>query len=1444
MHNSRLPVTGFLRLLLAGLSALCLWGPFRLTAQMPAIRQFNLRQGLPQSEVSCLLEDSRGLIWAGTRGGGLVQFDGNSLRVFKSINGLSSEFISAIKELPDGNLLVVSNYGGIQLYDGKSFGKAIRGPESAEFLSAAGGENGRIFGIHNHGITAFEFGKNRSEEYYRFPFPVSRLWCSEMIGRRWLLVSTDSGLFSIDTKSKERSLLLGTNSHLGKRRITSCQVLDSKSAVIISADGSLAVLDFEQGWPLLSAWQTLKGFNLKKGEEIRFVVFGLGQYIKWVATNQNRLLSGKSGSLDFSRLNGMKTPSVSALLSDRNGTVWMGTMGSGILVKPGQSALSFSENPSLAYGRLNAVLKTRSGHLLCGGTGSGLMVSREGSNQSLCLFPETDIFSLGESRSSILAGTSAGIRLLRKNDFSQQAFFPGPGKTIRFHLMPDGNVLAGTFGNGIWLLEEGKKPRRLLAENHELLYPYDFLPLGNGEYYIPSNSGLWKFHPEKLQLERVAVPEPVPGEFFLGTRDLYGGFWFSTNEGLACLRGRKWSLLRVKDGLSSGLIYTLNADSVGNIWVGGGHGLDKIALDARGKIREIRNYGPEEGFDGYEANMRGSFTGSDYLYVCTIQGLFAMPVKEPILDPLPGKPEIQSFLAGRKGGYDSLQTAGKSWFLTGSADIHLKQQPDLLQFDFRCINPLYPSKIKYSHRLSGLEKEWSKPSAETRISVPGPGPGKYVFEVRSTYDGLNFSEPAQVEFTVSVPWYLGKFFVLPALLFAALLVVLYLNARRKSRPSYNFFRKDLRWSDATGQLMLLLFAVVYPLLPFLAARFDASVSLDPERSAAILLLLAILFMVSVLSSTGRRHLDLLLKLAFGLMVADSGFGVWQNSLSPFYAALLFSVSGLAFIIFSGAGPILVYSVFLNALAWYCASHIAHPLFHPVSFQIASAGLSVVLLVVVLARQSSEEKLLFAGKVVNDGHMLVLAFDLKGHLVYASRNLRGLTGYGMDDLGGKNWWTKALENPQDRKGMETVLDARESREVRLELKTAGGDVRVFRFDSMPLGQRLMVFMGEDISENEFLLYRFENLVENATDAIFQTDVSGRILYCNPESTRLLGRRKEELNGKFYSDFVPEEYRESVQEFYQQQLAGKTRGSYLEFPLQHTSGEIRWMAFQTSMLYKRGVSAAEGLLAIGRDITEKMEAERLISAQHKDIADSMTYASRIRNALQPAYESLEGIFTHFAVLDEPRDIIGGDFFWLGENDHAPVFVLGDCTGHGVPGAFMTTISMGLLREGVKEEGRHSLEELLGNFNRSVNQHLGQKARFESFDFAELAMISLDKEKRELLYISSGIGLYRVRGTEVTAFPQASRGLNFRYDYSGMCQRIPLEPGDVFYLFTDGVYDQIGGPQQKRFSKNRLLKLILESDRVSLEQGMKHIRKSILEWQGSSPQTDDRMMISFRI
>jgi PAS domain S-box-containing protein len=510
---------------------------------------------------------------------------------------------------------------------------------------------------------------------------------------------------------------------------------------------------------------------------------------------------------------------------------------------------------------------------------------------------------------------------------------------------------------------------------------------------------------------------------------------------------------------------------------------------------------------------------------------------------------------------------------------------------------------------------------------------------------------------------------------------------------------------------------------------------------------------------------------------------------------------------------------------------------------AATGLSIILIILQIAKKSGEEKLQFANKVVNSGPVLVLGFKFDGTIIFSSENIYQLLGYHSWEIGGRNWWAQVVGRNEDVLEMLQKIVEQKETEFRVHLKHKSGIPKIFKFTGRAINNQTMVMIGQDITQNQALETRFEHLIEKAPDAIYQTDFYGNIVYANPQTSFVLGIPNEKLIGSHFSEFLREDQRESVIDFYNEQFRNRLPSTYSEFPVTTKNGQTRWLGFQVSMLMSNDRKTIDGYLSIARDITERLEAEQLIQHQHKNITDSLTYANRIKAALLPSEEALKTIFTHSAVYNKPKDIIGGDFYWLVNAGKKHLFVVGDCTGHGVPGAFMTTIAVGLLRQIVKEEPGWNIEELLGLFNRALIRLLGGSSDTEMPDFAELALVSIDFEQNKIQFLSSGIGLYQFHKEEVIQHQNGSRGYNFKYDYRGLSQTIDIKPGDVFYIFTDGIYDQIGGPDSKRLNRNRLVEILKKSNQTSLSDGMVQIKKELEKWQGNMPQIDDRLIISFR-
>jgi PAS domain S-box-containing protein len=844
--------------------------------------------------------------------------------------------------------------------------------------------------------------------------------------------------------------------------------------------------------------------------------------------------------------------------------------------------------------------------------------------------------------------------------------------------------------------------------------------------------------------------------------------------------------------------------------------------------------------------MRASCIHQDNLFVCTIQGLFAMPVKSRILDPLPLKPEITHLKASFRGGVwsDTLPGFSSQWYLTDRTGFNIQGQPTAISISFRAINPVYPQKLKYSFRKDSEDSPWSPFSPEMETIWFDPGPGQHVFWVRTSYDGITCSTPSRLTFSIEAPWYQRTWVLVLGLLLVFVVGGISARTLIKSLSDQQHFHEGVSLPEKTSQVILLIFAIFYPVTQLVSARFEQHVVLNPVLLFLTCLATIGFFGISLFSPSSKKHIRLFLSVSFLLFLFDTGTSVIQSNMAPYHVVALLYISSISFLVFDRYWQILGFGVALNVFAFWCGQNISQPLYSPVPFQMGATGLSVVLFIIHLSKKSVEDKLSFSNKVVNSGPVLILGFRFDGSLVFASENISEILGYSSQEVGGKMWWSDVVSREEDVVTLlHRIQDQKES-EVKAYLRNKKGEFRKFQFSGRALSQDMMVLLGQDITDRESLEIRFEHLIENAPDAIYQTDIHGTMIYANPQTSFILGIPNTLLIGRKYTEFIRPEEKESVVEFYRNQTRNRIPSTYHEFPVVTKNGQVRWLGFQVSLLLSEGGRKIDGYLSIGRDITERLEAEQLIQHQHKNITDSLTYASRIKSAILPGETALKSLFTHAAVYNKPKDIIGGDFFWLAHEGKKHYFAVGDCTGHGVPGAFMTTIAVGLLREIVKDESLKNVEEILGFFNRSLVRLLGANSEIQSPDFVELALLSIDFEDNSIQFISSGIELHMVRKGEIYSYKEGSRGQNYRYDYRGLSQTISIQPGDVFYLFTDGMFDQLGGPGQKRLTRKRLLKIIRDSNHSSLLQGLEEIKSGVEEWQGSFPQIDDRLLISFRL
>lgn len=260
---------------------------------------------------------------------------------------------------------------------------------------------------------------------------------------------------------------------------------------------------------------------------------------------------------------------------------------------------------------------------------------------------------------------------------------------------------------------------------------------------------------------------------------------------------------------------------------------------------------------------------------------------------------------------------------------------------------------------------------------------------------------------------------------------------------------------------------------------------------------------------------------------------------------------------------------------------------------------------------------------------------------------------------------------------------------------------------------------------------------------------------------------------------------------------------------------------------------------------------IHQKNKEITDSIRYAQKIQTAMMPLKHEFAEYFKEAFVMFEPKDIISGDFFWITNRNNKIIFATGDCTGHGVPGGFMSMLGVSLLNEIINE---HDLTEpalILSRLRKKVIIALRQKGLSgEQQDGMDMTICVIDKEQMTLNYAAANHAFYIIRkkesGFELEEFNGDKQPVGiFGSDLKPFKQHsIELKPNDVVYTFTDGFADQFGGPKGKKFKYKQLKELLVSIQHLDLAAQEKIVKEQFTNWKGNLEQVDDVCLIGIRV
>jgi len=387
--------------------------------------------------------------------------------------------------------------------------------------------------------------------------------------------------------------------------------------------------------------------------------------------------------------------------------------------------------------------------------------------------------------------------------------------------------------------------------------------------------------------------------------------------------------------------------------------------------------------------------------------------------------------------------------------------------------------------------------------------------------------------------------------------------------------------------------------------------------------------------------------------------------------------------------------------------------------------------------------------------------------------------------------------------------------------------------------------QNVGESE---KKFRTVIDSTPDPLIITDTSGVITIANNIAEITFGYVKGELVGKPIELLLPENLRSQhigLRSSFVEKPSNRSMGQGMDLIAVKKSGE----EFPVEISLSSIETGDELWIAASvRDISDRKCAEQKLDDAYSQISSSIEYASNIQKILLPDDDTLgEALGNHFVVW-EPKDVVGGDFYWIRDWGEGRLLALGDCTGHGVPGAFMTLIATATLNRSLRETPPGQLRQLMGCINGRIQTVLGQDAeRPLSDDGMEVGMVYMPNDNDSVFFCGAGFSLF-VKSAEAVEECKGSRdGVGFISavtDQTYEVTQISRSNIEALFLASDGVFDQTGGKRGHGFGKRRFKNAVLAADGLEIFEQGESLINTLRTYQGDEPRRDDVTIIGFQL
>jgi PAS domain S-box len=455
----------------------------------------------------------------------------------------------------------------------------------------------------------------------------------------------------------------------------------------------------------------------------------------------------------------------------------------------------------------------------------------------------------------------------------------------------------------------------------------------------------------------------------------------------------------------------------------------------------------------------------------------------------------------------------------------------------------------------------------------------------------------------------------------------------------------------------------------------------------------------------------------------------------------------------------------------------------------------------------------------------------------------LTRKGETEL--RNMFKQLLEYPSDSITIQYTYLKKDGQKIFLE--TTGRNLLT---DSAIHG---IILNSQDITERkraekeERMKSKMQSLSENSLDLILRLNSYGMFFYANPVVEDYIGVKSIELMNKTIQDV---QMPETLLNYFKTALAEikatpNKRNDQITIPI-NLGEKVVERIMSIDAIPEFNENELETVLFVGHDITEAKRIELEIADKNRKIEDSINYAQRIQSAILPDNAFIREFLPKSFIFYKPRDVVSGDFPWFFKRDDILYIAVVDCTGHGVPGALLSFVGYFILNNIVDHEREYSAAEVCDLLHNGVRHTLKQNREdAQGRDGMDIALVKYDPKKREVHFSGAHRPLYLLRNGELTEYKGDRKAiggipLGNKPEKNFTNYTIEVLEGDKIFFFSDGLTDQLGGTEFKKFSPARVRDLIVANQNMTMEEYCQFFDKEFFDWKGNEKQIDDVLLI----